>query len=190
MLVRLGERARSQFRDSAVFIVLDQKTSIMAETTPAVGKKAPAFTLPSSGGKVRLSEYAGEKNVVLYFYPRDNTPGCTQEACDFRDSFERLNDADTVVLGVSTDSLGSHQKFAEKHSLPFPLLSDEDHAVAEKYGVWVEKKNYGKTYMGMQRATFLIGKDGKIKAAWPKVKVAGHVDEVAEVLKELLQRDT
>lgn len=157
----------------------------MAEI-PAVGKKAPAFTLPASpGGKLKLSEFAGEKNVILYFYPRDNTPGCTQEACDFRDNFARLHAADTVVLGVSTDSIGSHQKFAEKFSLPFPLLSDEDHAVAEKYGVWVEKKNYGKTYMGLQRATFLIGKDGKIKAAWPNVKVKGHVDEVAAKLAEL-----
>jgi peroxiredoxin Q/BCP len=155
---------------------------------PAVGKKAPAFTLPSStGAKCRLSEFSGEngKNVVLYFYPRDNTPGCTQEACDFRDHFARLHDAETVVLGISGDSIGSHQKFAEKFSLPFPLLSDEDHAVAQKYGVWVEKKNYGKTYLGIQRSTFLIGKDGKIKAVWPNVKVKGHVDDVAAKISEL-----
>ena len=155
-------------------------------TIPAVGKKAPAFTLPSStGSKVRLSQYQGEKNVVLYFYPKDNTPGCTQEACDFRDNFERLHNADTVVLGISPDGLGSHQKFVEKFQLPFPLLADEDHAVAEKYGVWGEKKMYGKTFMGIQRATFLIGKDGKIAAVWPKVKVNGHVDEVAAKIAEL-----
>ena len=153
---------------------------------PAVGKRAPAFTLPShNDGKVRLSSFKGEKNVVLYFYPRDNTPGCTTEACDFRDNFARFQKGDTVVLGVSTDSLASHEKFAAKFELPFPLLADEDHAVCEKYGVWVEKKNYGKTYMGIQRATFLIDKQGKIAAAWPKVKVAGHVEEVAAALDEL-----
>ncbi|WP_437204759.1 thioredoxin-dependent thiol peroxidase [Planctomicrobium sp. SH664] len=155
---------------------------------PVVGKKAPAFTLPSiPGGKIKLSDFAGKSNVVLYFYPRDNTPGCTQEACDFRDNLARLQQADTVVLGISTDSLKSHEKFAEKFTLPFPLLSDEDHAVAEKYGVWVEKKNYGKTYMGLQRSTFLIGKDGKLLAVWPNVKVKGHVDEVAARIEELGQ---
>jgi thioredoxin-dependent peroxiredoxin len=153
---------------------------------PEAGKKAPAFTLPAvPGGKVRLSQFKGEKNVILYFYPRDNTPGCTQEACDFRDNLAQLEQADTVVLGVSTDSIASHEKFAAKFELPFPLLADEDHAVAEKYGVWVEKKNYGKTYMGLQRATFLIDKQGKIAAVWPKVKVKGHVDEVREKLQEL-----
>lgn len=153
---------------------------------PQVGKAAPAFTLPAvPEGKVRLSQFKGEKNVVLYFYPRDNTPGCTTEACDFRDNLGQFESADTVVLGVSTDSIKSHEKFAGKHELPFPLLSDEDHKVCEKYGVWVEKKNYGKTYMGIQRATFLIDKKGKIAAVWPKVKVKGHVDEVAEKLAEL-----
>lgn len=153
---------------------------------PEVGKKAPAFTLPSiPAGKVRLSQYQGEKNVVLYFYPKDNTPGCTQEACDFRDHLGQLEEADTVVLGVSGDSLTSHEKFAAKYELPFPLLADEDHAVAEKYGVWVEKKNYGKTYMGIQRATFLIDKQGKIAAVWPQVKVKGHIDAVREKLSEL-----
>jgi len=151
-----------------------------------VGKPAPAFTLPAiPEGKVRLSQFKGKQNVVLYFYPRDNTPGCTQEACDFRDSLATFDKRDTVVLGVSTDSLKSHEKFAANYELPFPLLSDEDHAVAEKYGVWVEKKNYGKTYMGLQRATFLIDKRGKIAAAWPRVKVKGHVAEVAEKLAEL-----
>lgn len=153
---------------------------------PVVGRKAPAFTLPAStGGKIKLSDYAGKSNVVLYFYPKDNTPGCTTEACDFRDNIARLQAADTVVLGVSCDSLKSHEKFVEKFSLPFPLLSDEDHAIAEKYGVWVEKKNYGKTYMGLQRSTFLIGKDGKVKAVWANVKVKGHVDAVAEAIENL-----
>ncbi|MCA9078778.1 MAG: thioredoxin-dependent thiol peroxidase [Planctomycetaceae bacterium] len=159
----------------------------MSDTVmPAVGKRAPAFTLPAvPEGKVRLSQYKGEKNVVLYFYPRDNTPGCTTEACDFRDNMARLNKLNTVVLGVSTDSVASHDKFAAKFELPFPLLADEDHAVCEKYGVWVEKNNYGKKYMGIQRATFLIDKQGKVAAVWPKVKVAGHVDEVAAAVAEL-----
>ncbi len=151
-----------------------------------VGKRAPAFTLPAvPDGKIRLSQFKGKQNVVLYFYPRDNTPGCTTEACDFRDNLAQFQSRDTVVLGVSTDSIKSHEKFAAKYDLPFPLLSDENHEVAEKYGVWVEKKNYGKTYMGLQRATFLIDKQGKIAAAWPKVKVKGHVADVAEKLAEL-----
>jgi len=155
---------------------------------PQVGKKAPAFTLSAStGGKVKLSDYAGQQNVVLYFYPRDNTPGCTQEACDFRDNLARLQTAETVVLGISTDSVASHEKFSAKFSLPFPLLADVDHAVAEKYGVWGEKKNYGKTYEGLHRSTFLIGKDGKIKAVWPKVKVKGHVDDVLAKLADMTQ---
>ena len=154
---------------------------------PTVGKKAPAFNLPASAGeKIRLKDLVDDgKNVVLYFYPRDNTPGCTQEACDFRDNMGAFDSADTVILGVSGDSLKSHDKFISKYELPFPLLADEDHSIAAKYGVWVEKKNYGKTYMGIQRATFLIGKDGKIAFVWPTVKVKGHVDEVKEKLAEL-----
>lgn len=154
---------------------------------PETGKKAPAFSLPAHPEKsVKLGQFKGKKNVVLYFYPKDNTPGCTQEACDFRDNLGRLNSADTVVLGISPDSVASHAKFAEKFDLPFTLLADEDHAICEKYGVWVEKKNYGKTYMGVQRATFLIDKEGKIAAVWPKVTVAGHVDEVAAKVAELV----
>lgn len=153
---------------------------------PEVGKAAPAFTLPAiPDGKVRLSQYKGESNVVLYFYPRDATPGCTTEACDFRDSMTRLESADTVVLGVSTDSIASHEKFAAKHDLPFPLLADEDHKICERYGVWVEKNMYGKKSMGVQRATFLIDKKGKINRVWPKVKVKGHVDEVLAAIDEL-----
>jgi thioredoxin-dependent peroxiredoxin len=155
-------------------------------TVPAVGSKAPAFDLPAfPKGRCKLSQFKGKQNVVLYFYPKDNTPGCTTEACDFRDNIAQFQSADTVVLGVSCDSVDSHQKFTEKFSLPFPLLSDEDHAVAEKYGVWVEKNMYGKKSMGVQRATFLIDKSGQIAAAWPKVKVEGHVAAVAEKLGEL-----
>ncbi len=158
----------------------------MSSEVPAVGSRAPAFELPAfPSGKIKLSQFKGKQNVILYFYPRDNTPGCTREACGFRDAIAKLNAADTVVLGVSTDSVDSHRKFAEKFELPFPLLSDEDHELAEKYGVWVEKNNYGKKYMGLQRATFLISKSGKIAAVWPKVKVDGHVAEVAKAVAEL-----
>ena len=151
-----------------------------------IGDKAPAFSLPAwPGGKaVKLSDFKG-KYVILYFYPKDMTPGCTTEACDFRDVHAQLTDSDTVVLGVSTDSIEKHAKFAEKYELPFPLLADEDHAVAEKYGVWAEKKNYGKTYWGIRRATFLIDRDGRIAAMWPNVRVAGHVTAVTAKLDEL-----
>ena len=154
--------------------------------TVEVGAKAPAFDLPAyPEGRFKLSQFKGKHNVVLYFYPRDDTPGCTTEACGFRDNFSQFQSADTVVLGVSTDTVKSHEKFATKFSLPFPLLADESHEVAEKYGVWVEKNMYGKKSMGIQRATFLIDKSGKIAAAWPKVKVDGHVEEVAAKLSEL-----
>ena len=153
---------------------------------PAVGATAPAFDLPASPeGRFKLSHFKGKQNVVLYFYPRDDTPGCTTEACEFRDHIGSFQSAETTVLGVSTDSVSSHQKFADKFALPFPLLADEDHEVAEKYGVWVEKNMYGKKSMGIQRATFLIDKSGKIAAVWPKVKVEGHVAEVAAKLAEL-----
>ncbi len=159
----------------------------MSETaTLSVGKTAPAFHLPAyPTGKIRLSQFKGEKFVVLYFYPRDNTPGCTTEACDFRDGLAQFDQGECVVLGISPDSVASHEKFASKFSLPFPLLADEDHAIAEKYGVWVEKNMYGKKSFGIQRATFIIDKQGKVAAIWPKVKVAGHVAEVAEKLQEL-----
>ena len=154
-------------------------------STPEVGSKAPAFKLPASTGTtISLKDYVG-KHVVLYFYPRDDTPGCTTEACGFRDEIGNFESSDTAVLGVSADSVVSHQKFATKFSLPFPLLADEDHAIAGKYGVWVEKNMYGKKSMGIQRATFLIDKTGKIAAVWPKVKVDGHVAEVAAKLAEL-----
>jgi peroxiredoxin Q/BCP len=143
-----------------------------------VGKKAPAFSLPASNGEtVALKDFEG-KTVVLYFYPKDDTPGCTKEACDFRDSVTTFTKDDAVVLGVSPDSVKSHGKFIAKFDLPFLLLADEDHAVAEAYGVWAEKSMYGKTYMGVERSTFVIGPDGKVKAIFRKVKVDGHIDEV------------
>ncbi|MEX0715151.1 MAG: thioredoxin-dependent thiol peroxidase [Planctomycetaceae bacterium] len=153
---------------------------------PQPGDRAPAFDLPAwPEGRVKLSQFKGDKNVVLYFYPRDDTPGCTKEACGFRDDLAAFEATDTVILGVSADTVASHEKFAGKFELPFPLLADEDHAVAEKYGVWVEKNMYGRKSMGIQRATFLIDKSGKIAAAWPKVSVEGHVAKVAEAVAAL-----
>ncbi|MBP0727175.1 thioredoxin-dependent thiol peroxidase [Bacillus sp. RG28] len=147
-----------------------------------IGKKVPNFKLPASNGKtVSLSDYKGKK-VVLYFYPKDLTPGCTTEACDFRDQFEDLNSKNAVVLGVSPDPLAKHAKFIEKHQLPFLLLSDEDHHVAEEYDVWKLKKNFGKEYMGIERSTFLIDEDGKLENVWRKVKVKNHVNEVKQFI--------
>lgn len=159
----------------------------MTETSmPAVGDKAPSFDLPTfPQGRTKLSQFKGKHNVVLYFYPRDDTPGCTKEACGFRDEIGEFQTAETVVLGISTDTVESHEKFVEKFSLPFALLSDVDHAVAEKYGVWVEKNMYGKKSMGIARATFLIDKTGKIAAVWPKVKVDGHVRDVLKALESI-----
>ncbi|MFO0598494.1 MAG: thioredoxin-dependent thiol peroxidase [Myxococcaceae bacterium] len=149
------------------------------------GKKAPTFTLKNqSGATVKLADYAGQP-VVLYFYPKDDTPGCTTEACDFRDQHKALEKAGAVVLGVSPDDEKRHAKFAGKYGLPFTLLADTDHAVAEKYGAWAEKSLYGRKFMGIVRSTFLIGADGKIAKVWPKVKVAGHVDDVLEAVKSL-----
>ena len=153
---------------------------------PAVGDKAPLFDLPTfPKGRTKLSQFKGKQNVVLYFYPRDDTPGCTKQACGFRDEMGEFESAETVVLGVSTDTVESHEKFVEKYELPFPLLADEDHTVAETYGVWVEKNLYGKKSMGIARTTFLIDKTGKIAAIWPKVKVDGHIREVIKQLESL-----
>ncbi|MFL5814691.1 MAG: thioredoxin-dependent thiol peroxidase [Bdellovibrionia bacterium] len=147
------------------------------------GDTAPAFTLESdTGEKVSLKDFKGKK-VVLYFYPKDMTPGCTQEACDFRDSFARIKKSDAVVLGVSKDSVVSHQKFKAKHDLPFTLLSDSEGKVCELYGVWQEKSLYGKKFMGIVRSTFVIDEKGRILRSFPKVKVNGHVDEILGVLK-------
>lgn len=148
------------------------------------GKKAPDFTaIDQNGDKVKLSSFKNKKNVVLYFYPKDMTPGCTTEACDFRDNFKKFKD--TEILGVSIDSPERHQKFIEKQSLPFTLISDEDKKVVEKYGVWQEKSMYGKKFMGIVRSTFIIDKAGKIKKMYPKVKVKGHAEEVLEFVKGL-----
>lgn len=153
---------------------------------PIPGQKAPDFTLPESEGKkLSLSDFKGKRNLVLYFYPKDDTPGCTREACDFRDNAGRLQSADTVVIGISKDSTRSHTKFKEKYELPFTLLADTDGKVIEAYGCWVEKSMFAKKYMGIQRTTFLIDKEGIIREVWPNVKVTGHVDEVLTKLQEL-----
>ena len=150
---------------------------------PKVGDTAPDFVLPSDEGHtISLGDYKGKK-IVLYFYPKDDTPGCTTEACDFRDSFSRLNSTQAVVLGVSRDDVESHKKFHTKFKLNFPLLSDIEGRACQMYGVWKEKNNYGKTYMGIERTTFLIGSDGKIKKIYPSVKVEGHVDQIMGDLK-------
>lgn len=147
------------------------------------GSKAPDFTLPSSeGGEVSLSDFKGKQNVVLYFYPKDNTPGCTREACDFQDRGKKFQKKDTVVLGISADSLKAHDNFRSKYKLSFPLLSDENKEVIKKYGVWQEKSLYGKKFMGIVRSTFVINKQGKITKIFPKVKVDGHAEAVLEVL--------
>jgi peroxiredoxin Q/BCP len=152
-----------------------------------VGQAAPDFTLQASNDKtISLSDYRG-KNVVLYFYPKDMTPGCTTEACDFRDYHPEFAQLNSVVLGISPDDVKSHDKFTAKHGLPFPLLADTDHKVAEAYGVWVPKKMYGREYMGIERSTFVIDPQGKIAKVWPKVKVAGHVQEVLRFIKEEMQ---
>ena len=149
------------------------------------GKKAPDFTLPADdGGKLKLSDLRG-KPVVLYFYPRDNTPGCTRQACAFRDRRAELKKLGALVLGVSPDSVASHEKFRASHQLNFPLLADTDHKVAEKYGAWREKILYGKKSLGIQRSTFLIDADGKVARVWKKVNVDGHDDEVLAALAEL-----
>ena len=147
-----------------------------------VGAKAPAFSAPDQSGKiVSLSDFKGKK-VVLYFYPKDDTPGCTTEACSFRDEHSAFLKKGAVVLGVSPDSAKSHTKFIEKFSLPFPLLADEDKKIANDYGVWVEKSMYGKKYMGVERSTFVIGGDGKLLAVYRKVKPAEHTSEVLAAL--------
>jgi len=147
------------------------------------GDQAPNFTAETSGGgKLSLGDLAG-KNVILYFYPKDDTPGCTKEACAFRDSFQKFLDAGAVVLGVSTDPVKSHDKFVKKFRLPFTLLADTDRRIVEAYGVWGEKSFMGRKYMGTHRVTFLIGPDGRIKKIWPKVKPEEHAAEVLEALQ-------
>lgn len=148
---------------------------------PVIGRPAPDFSLPSTTGEnISLKQFKGKKTVVLYFYPKDETPGCTREACDFRDHTAEFEAAKVVVLGVSTDSLESHQHFKEKQKLPFPLLTDEDAAVSKLFGVYKQKNLYGKKHLGIERTTFVIDKTGRVAQIWPKVKVDGHIQDVLE----------
>ncbi|MCP8970960.1 thioredoxin-dependent thiol peroxidase [Ectobacillus sp. SYSU M60031] len=147
------------------------------------GQQAPDFTLPASNGTdVSLSDYHG-KNVVLYFYPKDMTPGCTAQACDFRDAYDVFQAQDTVIIGISPDPLDKHAKFIGKYSLPFLLLADEQQTAAQLYDVWRLKKNFGKEYMGIERSTFLIDKEGNLVREWRKVKVKNHAEEVADYIR-------
>jgi len=156
----------------------------MATKVIKEGNKAPDFTaLDQDGKKVKLSSFRDKKNIVLYFYPKDMTPGCTTQACGFRDQQKSFKS--TVILGVSIDSQERHQKFIEKYDLPFTLLADVDKKVVQKYGVWQEKKLYGKTFMGIVRSTFIIDKTGTVRKIFVKVKVKNHIEEVLNTLKEL-----
>jgi thioredoxin-dependent peroxiredoxin len=149
------------------------------------GKKAPAFTLNDQQGKThRLADFSG-KPVVLFFYPKDDTPGCTKEACDFQDNLPRFKAGSAAVFGISILDEASKARFASKYNLSFPLLADEDHAVAEKYGVWQKKSLYGRFFMGNVRTTYLIDRDGKVAKRWDNVKVGGHAEEVLKAMKEL-----
>ena len=163
----------------------------MSDTEVKESQQAPDFTLAAIGpqdvvknNQIHLSDLRG-KSIVLYFYPKDDTPGCTKEACNFRDANREMQKRGIVVLGVSTDSIVSHQKFADKYGLAFPLLSDPDAHVAQLYGVWKEKNMYGKTYMGINRETFLIDKEGVVRKIWPKVKPDDHAQEVLDAVEEL-----
>ncbi len=154
-----------------------------------VGAPAPEFQAPAvtrqGETEIALSDFRGKSSVVLYFYPKDDTPGCTTQACGFRDLLPGFEAQGSVVLGVSPDDQHSHAQFADKFTLPFPLLADSDHKVAEAYGVWKEKTNYGKTYMGIERTTFVIDKDGSIAKIYPRVKVDQHAEEVLGFVKTL-----
>jgi len=152
-----------------------------------IGDNAPDFTLPADGGKeISLSGYKGQK-LVLYFYPKDDTPGCTTESCSFRDHKPDFENLDVAILGASKCSVAKHDKFVAKYDLNFPVLSDEDDDLCERYGVWKEKSMYGKKYMGIERSTFLIDENGKIAAIWRKVKVPGHVEAVRAAIDDLAQ---
>lgn len=152
--------------------------------TVEVGKKVADFTLPNQAGEeISLSDYKG-KYVILYFYPKDMTPGCTTQACDFRDNHESFSELDAVILGVSPDPVERHQKFIAKHELPFELLADEDHKLADDFDVWKLKKNFGKEYYGIERSTFIIDKEGNLLKEYRKVRVKGHVESALEFLQE------
>lgn len=172
----------STHKSGAKGLVAWHATRMPSETKIVEGKKAPAFTLPSDGGeKVSLKDQKG-KYVVVYFYPKDMTPGCTTEAQDFKAASRKFKARDAVVFGVSKDSIESHCKFRDKYKLNFPLLSDEKGTTIEKYGAWGEKNNYGKKYMGIIRTTVVIGPDGKVIKVFPKVRVKDHVDKVIEAI--------
>jgi peroxiredoxin Q/BCP len=152
------------------------------------GDQLPKLSLPADDGTVVSMDSLRGKNTVLYFYPKDDTSGCTTEACDFRDAFPRFGETDAQVIGVSPDSVESHLKFKKKYQLPFQLLADEGHKLADALGVWKEKSMYGKKYMGVERTTVLIDRDGRVARIFPKVRVPGHVEEVAVALRELDQK--
>lgn len=153
-----------------------------------VGRKAPEFeAIASTGEKVKLSDFLG-KHVVLYFYPKDMTPSCTTEACDFRDLHEEFVNINAVILGISTDPVKSHQTFIDKHGLPFLLLADEDHQIANQYETWKLKKNFGKEYMGIERSTFVIDSEGVLVKEWRKVRVKGHVENALQFIKDQLNK--
>ena len=153
-------------------------------STLNIGDAAPDFTMPTDGnGEVSLSDFKGQ-SLILYFYPKDDTPGCTKEAQGFTEALEEFNGLNAAIIGVSKDSVAKHDKFKAKYDLSFPLASDEESDVCERYGAWVEKNMYGKKYMGIERATFLIDENGKIAEIWRKVKVPGHVDAVKEALQD------
>ena len=152
---------------------------------PVIGKPAPDFTLPASTGEnISLKQYKGKKTVILYFYPKDETPGCTREACDLRDHSAEFDAKNVVVLGVSNDPIESHVAFRDKHKLPFPLLADVDATVSKLYGVYKQKNLYGKKYMGIERTTFVIDRTGRIAQIYPKVKVDGHVTDLLEFVSD------
>lgn len=156
--------------------------------TSLEGLHAPEFTLKNESGEdVSLSDFAGKNYIILYFYPKDATPGCTTEACDFRDAYDSFENLNAVILGVSPDGEKAHTKFIEKHGLPFSLLIDDQHQVSEAYGVWVLKKMYGKEYMGVERSTFLIDPTGTVIKEWRKVKVKGHVEEALQTLRGIIE---
>jgi peroxiredoxin Q/BCP len=165
----------------------DTNKTMTATGIPAEGKAAPPFSATTGDGQtVKMSDFKGKKIVVLYFYPKDDTPGCTKEACGFRDGWSDLKKASIEVIGVSPDSAASHEKFASKFSLPFTLAADENHAIAEAYGVWQEKSMYGRKYFGVVRTTFVIDKQGRIAKVFEQVKPEGHADEVLAWIRENL----
>ena len=156
--------------------------------TKLEGLQAPEFTLKNESGQdISLRDYTGKKYILLYFYPKDATPGCTTEACDFRDAHESFENLNAVILGVSPDSEKTHTKFIEKHGLPFSLLIDDQHVVSTAYGVWGLKKTFGKEYMGIERSSFLIDPTGTVIKEWRKVKVKGHVEETLHTLRDIIE---